>query len=190
MPRKRIQVRLVDEPSILENKFRRVVDLPRKVVHRIVHPIVVLGDLRRGSLATLDRYLAQNQGIPDREVALELRKLISGSRLRTDFRLLLTEHPDKPKSKGGRPKEGQRPPRKVEIEVARAFTELECTMPSDAAAVEVAARFKIQRPTVYKYAKLVGAYDAAARQAELERLQQEDRLRSVLERREKALHGR
>lgn len=182
-----MQVRLVEETSIMRKRFRKVIDTPRRVVLRTVHPLFVLRDLRKGSLESLDRYLAQNRGIPDRAVALELRKLLSGSRFRTPHRLILVEHPDGPKSKGGRPKQGLRKCSRVEVEVARAFEELRRHGPSDSAAVEVAAKFKIRRSTVYKYAKLVADYDSAMRQAELERLEREADFRHFLERREKAL---
>jgi hypothetical protein len=69
-----------------------------------VHPLVVIADLRRGCLTSLERYLSENQGIPDREVALELRKLIIGSQHRSPYRLMVVDHPAKPKSKEGRPK--------------------------------------------------------------------------------------
>ena len=99
---KRKRFRPVEQDSLLDKRFKPVID-PSKRLRLKIHPLVVLADLRKGSLASLDRYLAQEGGIPDREVAVELRKLISGSRNRSQFRLLVIEHPDGPKNKGGAP---------------------------------------------------------------------------------------
>lgn len=100
---KRQQVRPVEQVSILDKSFRKVARPSRLEVQPTVHPLVVLADLRKGSLVSLDRYLAQEGCLRDREVAVELRKLISGSACRTPYRLLVVNHPDRPKSTGGHP---------------------------------------------------------------------------------------
>lgn len=103
---KRKQVRPVEQASITDKRFRRLVPTSVRIdLQKMVHPLVVLADLRNGSLASLTRYLAQEGGISDRAVAIELRKLISGSKYRSRYRLLVVEHPDRPKNKGGRPSE-------------------------------------------------------------------------------------
>ena len=98
----RKRFRPVEPGSLLDKRFKSVIERSKRLRPKI-HPLVVLADLRNGSLASLDRYLAQEGGIPDREVAVELRKLISGSRNRSLFRLLVIEHPDGQKNKGGTP---------------------------------------------------------------------------------------
>lgn len=98
----RKRVSHIDHASILDKRFRRAIVSAKQAGRGKVHPLIVLADLRNGSLGSLDRYLAQEGGIPDREVALELRKLISGTAQRTDYRLAVVNHPDKP-SQGGRP---------------------------------------------------------------------------------------
>ena len=113
---KRKRFRAVERNSLLEKRFKPVVERPKKC-HPKVHPLIVIADLRKGVLSSLDRYLAQEGGIRDREIAVELRKLISGSKNRTGFRLLVIEHPEGPKSKGGSPagKRAQRVERFREI---------------------------------------------------------------------------
>ena len=99
---KRKRFRPVEQGSLIDKRFKPAIERSRRLSLKI-HPLVVLADLRKGSLTSLDRYLAQEGGIPDREVAVELRKLISGSRNRSQFRLLVIEHPDGQKNKGGAP---------------------------------------------------------------------------------------
>ncbi|TXH12239.1 MAG: hypothetical protein E6R00_12345 [Gammaproteobacteria bacterium] len=90
--------------SILDKKFQRITSTSKRFSLTNVHPVTVLVDLRKGCLTSLEKYLAQNRGIFDREIALELRKLIGGGQHRSRFRLMVIEHPDRPKSKGGSPK--------------------------------------------------------------------------------------
>lgn len=99
---KRTRIRPVKRGSLLDKRFKPVVERSKRL-RPAIHPLIVLADLRNGCLVSLDRYLAQEGGIPDREVAVELRKLISGSRNRSRFRLLVVEHPDGPKNAGGAP---------------------------------------------------------------------------------------
>lgn len=99
---KREHVRQVRTTSLAAKRFKRVIDSGYRAELPTTHPEIVAQDLRRGCLSSLDRYLALHQGVPDRRVALELRKLITGSRHRTDYRLIVVDHPKKPKNKGGR----------------------------------------------------------------------------------------
>ena len=100
-PRK--QMRLLVNPATRLKQFKPVFESRKKVIlpKDFVPWFTVIKDLRRGSLANLDRYLKHNGGIPDRGVALELRKLISGSRQRSKYRLVVIDHPDLPKDVGG-----------------------------------------------------------------------------------------
>lgn len=72
--------------------------------HVPVHELIVLMDLQKGVLTSLDRYLAKHKGIPDRRIAVALRKLISGTLQRSSYRLIVVQHPDLPPDSGGAPK--------------------------------------------------------------------------------------
>lgn len=65
-------------------------------------PGLVALDLSRGSLASFDKYLTKNPGLLDRRIALELRKLISGRASRSKYRLVVIDHPNAAKAKGGK----------------------------------------------------------------------------------------
>lgn len=93
-----VRLRPVEQTSILDKRFRRALPDSKRMAKVKVHSVMVLADLRKGSLVSLDRYLAQEGGIPDRAVAIELRKLISGSASRTAYRLMVVDHPNTPKS--------------------------------------------------------------------------------------------
>lgn len=95
------QVVPVIATSILKKRFQGALPVTKRLVLTKVHPLTVLADLRNGCLTSLERYLAQNRGVVDREIALEIRKLIAGSAHRSRFRLVVIEHPDGPKSRGG-----------------------------------------------------------------------------------------
>jgi len=111
MPKKGKPIRPIISPGISGKKFQPLVQ-GRRIQSPPAHPLVVIGDLRAGSLRSLDAYLKRHRGIPDSQVALELRKLLSGSPARTKFRLVVVDHPKAPKSKGGRPKRSKAPNRK------------------------------------------------------------------------------
>lgn len=117
----RQHLRPMNHAGIMEKKFKRVVQPTTRATLKAVHPLVVIADLRRGSISSLDRYLARKKGIPDREVLLELRKLISGSIERTRYRLVVVEHPDTPKNIGGRPLNDPETPSDKEREIAAHF---------------------------------------------------------------------
>lgn len=122
MPPKGKPLRPITSAGVSAKKFRRLVATPRlKTVP--AHPLVVIEDLRVGSLGSLDAYLKKNRGIPDREVALELRKLLSGTSKRSRFRLVVVDHPDLPADRGGRPKSRSVQPTPREIEIYEKYRE-------------------------------------------------------------------
>ncbi len=104
-------------------KFKRRVE-PQKRVTKIDDALLVVNDLRRGSLASLDSYIAKNRGIPDHMVAFELRKLISGSPERTQYRLAVIQHPGAPKHAGGRPRNDGAVPSDRDQEIAARYEAL------------------------------------------------------------------
>jgi len=108
--------RPITSPGVSGKQFRRLVATPR-IKSPPAHPLVVIGDLRAGSLASLDAYLKKHRSIPDREVALELRKLLSGSSARSRFRIVVVDHPDLPADRGGRPKSKGTKVTSVEIDI-------------------------------------------------------------------------
>ena len=142
----RKKVRPVAQTSMADKVFKPLVSVARRVGIPKEHPLVVLIDLCRGSLKSLDRYLAKHGGIADREIAVELRKLIAGSASRTKFRLLVVEHPGR-KSKGGAPRTGDRAPSAAERDVAEQYESLE-HFGKTAAAAEVALKTKRSESTV------------------------------------------
>ncbi|MBX9662120.1 hypothetical protein [Novosphingobium sp.] len=96
----RVRVRPIANAGVTDKKFKRFgrqAPIP-------LHELTVLMDLEKGVLSSLDRYLAKHKGIPDRRVALALRKLISGSVHRAQYRLVAIRHPGLPSDCGGAPK--------------------------------------------------------------------------------------
>jgi len=116
MPPKGKPIRPIKSAGVSGKKFRRLVAKPRLKKLPADRWVVTL-DLRAGSLGSLDAYLKKNRGIPDREVALELRKLLSGTSKRCRFRLVVIDHPDLPPDNGGRPKSMSDAPTRVEREL-------------------------------------------------------------------------
>lgn len=108
--------RPITSAGVSGKQFRRLVSSPR-IGSIPAHPLVVIGDLRAGSLASLDAYLKKHRGIPDKEVALELRKLLSGSSARSKFRMVVVDHPDLPADRGGRPKSKTQVPSSEELDM-------------------------------------------------------------------------
>lgn len=121
MPRKGKSLRPVEVSGESLGKFRNPSRLPRRLTKLPEHPLVVCRDLQNGSLESLDAYLLKHGGIPDREVALELRKLIAGSSERISFRVVVVDHPDAPADIGGRPKSKHTDPTQYEVELAKAY---------------------------------------------------------------------
>lgn len=159
----RHHVRPVKAVGVLEKRFVSVIPTSRPLTPTRIHPCVVKMDLRKGSLSSLDRYLAQEGGIPDREIAIELRKLIKGSRARTAYRLIVVEHPDQPKDKGGRPRTGKRRPTRVELAVVQDLRALDGPGVRTAAVAAVADKYGIKPATVYKYEEKVRTFEEASR---------------------------
>lgn len=100
---KRPKIRFVPQVSIEDKVFKSRVEVSKRAPRSTAHPLIVLADLQRGSLKSLDRYLAKHKGISDSEVALVLRALISGRYPSIKYRIEVTRHPDSPKNKGGGP---------------------------------------------------------------------------------------
>ena len=190
----RKRARLQSRPSILRKRFTDVVDVSKRVdASSQVHPLFVIADLRRGSLESLDLYLEQNGAIADRALALELRKLISGTHARTKYRLSVIDHPDSSVLQGGRPKKpkGVRYPSDRDFELARSFAEtVEISGTIDAAIFAVAVDKGVSEKTVKRARKRVAAHLdsirsnqvkaesehslAARHRAAIDRLQQSD----------------
>ena len=97
-------VRPIRATSILDKRFRRVGSVTKRIPRLPAHPAIVLMDLKRGSLRSLDLYLQEYTEPFDREIARALSRLISGTVNETRLRLEVVDHPDAPKAKGGRPK--------------------------------------------------------------------------------------
>jgi hypothetical protein len=98
---KREHLRPIKNAALADKKFTPALRVKKRInLKGVAHPLIVIADLRRGSIGSLDRYLYKTKGVIDRAVALELRKLISGSIERTKFRIIVVEHPDTPKDKG------------------------------------------------------------------------------------------
>ncbi len=159
---KLVKVRHVRETSIRHKRFKPVHDLPKKACLSRVHPLVVVADLRNGCLDSLGEYLRQERGIPDREVVLELRKLIAGTHYRSDYRLIVVEHPDRPAAKGGAPKKNGRPP-DLAFRIAKEYRARWRKGEVESLVKELAKEFGVKDNTVYKYVGKVKLYEEAVR---------------------------
>lgn len=118
---KREYVRRVDKDRTKRKKFKKTFETNKQINPDILNPHIVAYDLSEGRLSSLDRYLKKHGGIPDREVAVELRKLISGTKYRTKYQLAVIEHPNRPPRKGGRPKSRNSSPSEREHEIAEIY---------------------------------------------------------------------
>jgi hypothetical protein len=148
------------------------------------HPLVVIYDLRRGCLSSLNLYLAKHGGIPDRGVALELRKLIGGSRYRTDYRLLVVEHPDKPVDQGGRPTARVASLSSNELAIVQRYAELFAEEKKVYLAQERAgAEFGVSKRTIARLLKK----NLDLRLIEAARQERESKREAVQQRRKRAL---
>lgn len=112
--KQRKQIRPVEVTSVLDKRFTPVIETRQRITITTVHPLMVVIDLRRGCLTSLERYLRQEGGLPDPEVVAELQKLLSG---KSRFMLAVAERGNK----GGRPSKGNRKPTRLEFAVADAF---------------------------------------------------------------------
>ena len=155
MRSKRKKIREINNTIINDKKYNKVFQSVKRVNRNIVHPLVVIADLRKGNISSLNRYLQQQKGLPDRAVAIELRKLISGSMQRTQYRLIVVDHPDKPKDKGGRPHLKKRPSDKDRAIVDLYRQYLKTEGKAYRAKEEVAATLGISESTVARAIKKV-----------------------------------
>lgn len=175
MPKKGKPLSTVRATSVFVKRFNRVVPTPPRV-RLPLHPAAVLIDLRNGSLSSLDAYLKKHRGIPDREVALELSNLLSGSATRTRFRLVVVDHPDGPPSKGGRPKShGPTPEQLARYAVYR--TQFDFFDKKEIAIEETAKRLELSTKTIDR---AIDAVEAPEREEE-QRREAKDRSRTALE---------
>lgn len=153
--------RVLHVPGVSERRFRKIIGKTRR--YGRAHPIEVLADLRAGSLVGLDRYLRQNRGIGDREVALELRKMISGTAARAKFRLAVIDHPQAERRKGGRPRSRSGPPTPDQFLIAMELEREKEPNSVEAAAMTIAERHGISARSVFAYAEKVARYERAQR---------------------------
>lgn len=155
------QVRTISVPSITDKRFKKVGESSRTIDpdRMSVHPLLVIADLQKGCLKTLHRYLTQESGIPDAGVARALQKLISGNPEDTHFQLAVTEHPDRPNAKGGRPTKTKSTPTQKQLETVYLLEQLQLdNVPTEAAVAEVAEKRGIGKSTVYSHLQSVKAY--------------------------------
>ncbi|KPF73891.1 hypothetical protein IP68_15280 [Blastomonas sp. AAP25] len=182
MPKKGKPVRPVIVPGIGEKRFRRIDEtLPR--VPLPVRPMYVAHDLRKGSLRSLAAYIKMHQGIADREVALELLRLLAGSAAQSRFRLVVVDHPDAPPDKGGRPSTKSKVPTQRELKrVAEYSSKLEFYGKIGIAREEASKNLKRSESTMKRAIRKVEEAEAeridldnalARRAAALKKLRQE-----------------
>ena len=124
-------------------------------------------------------YLKRNRGIPDREVALELRKLLSGSAARTKFRLVVVDHPDHPPSGVGRPPAKIKEPSTRDLDLVAVYRAQFATIGKLELAREEAAR--VSKVSVSTMKRAIRRVEAAEAEAE--------KWRELLERRQAALEN-
>jgi hypothetical protein len=166
--------------SMVSKRFRPVRDRPARVsIEKRMPALIVIRDLQRGCLTSLDIYLRINKGIPDPEIALELRKLISGSQHRSKYRLIAIEHPDSPAPGRGRPPEKDTiKPTATEFRLVRAFEKAAQSCPKvEAAVAQVAEDERVSKAMVYRARKAVKIY----RQFETDQRALRERLNSQAE---------
>lgn len=180
---RRLQVRPIQKLSSARKKFERVFSKRKRISIPPGHPGIVVRDLRRGCLESLEIYLGQERVMWDREVALELRQLIVGRPSRSHYRLLVVEHPDRPKSKGGRPSQNGRPS-DLAFRVAEEFQVAKRPGQVEAAAQLIAETHGIKASTVYTYARMVAEFQREEAAKEIARLRSRE---ASLQRREEAL---
>lgn len=169
------QVRTISVQSITDKRFKKVGEFSRTIDldGMSVQPLLVIADLHKGCLKTLHRYLAQELGIPDAGVARALQKLIAGNPEDTHFQLVVTEHPDRPNAKGGRPPKTKSTPTQKQLETVYLLERLQLqNVPTEAAVAEVAETRGIGISTVYSHLQSVKAY-RKWKEAEEARLEQD-----------------
>lgn len=162
MPRKGKSKRPVIAVSLREVPFKRVIQTKKRINRVPAHPLVVINDLRRGCLDSLAIYLKEQQGIPDREVAHEVRKLLNGSSRQTPFRVVVIDHPDAPPDLGGRPKSKSHYPTRRDFELTEVYREQFDKIGKVVLAREQAAEKKTVSPrTIQRAVRKVEAHEAS-----------------------------
>lgn len=155
------QVRAISVPSVADKRFKKLGEFSKTIDldGMSVHPLLVIADLHKGCLKTLHRYLEQESGIPDAGVARALQKLIAGSPKETHFQLVVIEHPDRPKAKGGRPSKTKPTLTQKQFEIVHSLELLQMQgVLTEAAVAEVAEKRGIGISTVYSHLQSVKAY--------------------------------
>jgi len=179
-------LRPISKTGLSEKQFKPVFAGLRKRVdlRKVAHPLIVVADLRRGSLASLDRYMAKHRGIPDHQVAVELRKLIWGTRSRSRFRLVIVEHPDRPADVGGRPRASYDALTAEQQEIAERYHEVLISEGKRYRAEEIVQEeFQLSRSTIKRILKKAKEIDRRA----AERDKAADQISALVHRREEAL---
>ena len=181
----RPKVRPVKQTSIADKVFAPVGLGRKQIALTRVHPLVVLADMRRGSLVSLERYLIQEGGISDPEIALELQRLIAGGRTGTKFKITVVENGTVAKRKGGRPRTAGRAPTTAELDLTARYEAVE--EHGIAAALIEAAAGKCSTSQVRQVVKRVRKYRAEIAAAEAKVAARASSLKAGQERREQAL---
>lgn len=182
----RKHVRPISGTGVGEKQCEPVVTgLPKRIdLRKVTHPLIVVADLRRGSLASLDRYLAKHKGIPDYAIAVELRKLISGSLTRSRFRLAVIEHPDTPMDVGGRPSALNANLSTSQLQIVGRYKELLASEGKKYRAEEIVQEeLQVSRSTIGRALKKAEEIDREAS----ERTKLADEMKATVQRREEAL---
>lgn len=179
------RVQAVEGTSVLQKRFRKVIPSNSSISDQFrgkAPAVAVVIDLRKGVLESLDLYLRINRGIPDRIVAVELRKLLGGSFQRARYRVIATEHPDGPPPTRGRRRSkttGEPTERQRELAAAlRAKIQSYGSVESAVSAVADVKKTSIR--AVYRAQRTCLQFEAECARKEAERLE-------ILERRENAL---
>lgn len=161
---KRKSVRPFVVRSVAAKKFKSFAGVEKR--DRLpAHPLIVTTDLRNGSLDTLDAYLKKHGGIPDREVAIELRKLLSGNWHRTKFRLVVVDHPSVKPSKGGRPRKASPDATPDDIERVQVYRKHFKEIGKIGLALEEAAlELEISESSIRRAIRVVEGHETAKRQ--------------------------
>lgn len=181
----RPKVRPVQQTSIADKVFAPVGLGRKQIALTRVHPLVVLADMRRGSLVSLERYLIQEGGISDPAIALELQKLIAGGRTGSKFKLLVVESTAVLKRKVGRKSAAGRAPTPAELDLATRYEAVEEN--GIAAALVEAAAGKSSTSHVRQVVKRVRKHRADIAAAEAKAAARESALKEGQDRKAQAL---
>lgn len=181
-PRKRISP--IERSSISSKKFKRLVTTEKRVSDSAMLEASVIHDLRRGCLVSLAKYLSEKGGIANPSIAQELRKLISGDCRESKYQLVVIEHPEAPRQRGGRPKKNESDLTDRDREIADRYEELRTIEGKNYLAREqVAVELKVSEITVKRALWKVDQH----RRRQLAQQNEQNERDEVLSRREKAL---